>query len=552
MLGLIILGIAAVAIAATALVLALTSAKKDADTKFSDKPVGDPAQPCSEKKKIKLVELVEVIERDSEGVVEQPGSASAKKPTLVTRADKDGADFKQFINIKQDCEGKPKRHPENGRFVLLRARVEWADGGCKDSLAGCKVQFKLKVEEKAKGRPATLEKADQEGLASAGGKDVLTATTDREGWTSAQKLYLSAYAGDKFSASAKADENGDGSFEGTELTIGKWVVWRRFWYQKTHHKDFAVPDPAESVTAYEKVCAEMVKANSKTFTKADAPDRTFYPDWMVNPGAGSDADAAVIGGHNRDEFYKMFEEEKDKPVKGHLILCAYQWDPAGDSGLQTFEIDKSPSDELTIDLGSWNAGIVTPPLSGSLVKTGTWRSKAPAGDADHGKNGNLSDADIQVIKGRGGLNVVKVKLPASAPDPTKHKVEVKLKLAYGKYYAGESNKHQMLIRYDGTDKKLTQVVSHEFGHGFGQTPRPGKQPKPLENHPKQYDDANGGVGSHCNTDATKKMGEAKYPTGLYQGGTCIMFHQVNPAGCKQVFCDDCDPYLRLQDFSKLS
>lgn len=550
MLGLLIVGIAAVAIAAALLYKALNDARKDADQNFPDKPVGDAKQPCAQKKRIKLVELVEVCERDSEGVVIGPGTASAKKPTLVTRTDKAGADYKQYVNLNQDLEGKPKRHPEYGRKVLLRARVEWAEA-CSDPLTGRQVQFTLTTVEKAKGRPEPLETADQEGLGSAGGKPTQVVGTDKDGWTSLVTLWVSAYAGDRFSVSALADEDGDGSFEGTRLTAANWVVWRRFWYQKTLQKGFAVPDPAKSVTAYETVCAEMLKSNTREFEKADTPDRTFYPDWMVNTGVGSDDEVAVIGGHNRDEFYKFFVVEADKPVKGHLIFCQYQWDPKDVSTLKDFDITTSPSAELAIPLADSRCGIVKPALSGTLVRHGSWSSRAPAGHADHGRTGTLTDADVLVEKGRSGLNVVKVKLPAGAPDPTVHPVRVKLRLAYGKSWAGESNVHQMLIKYDGNNDKLTQTISHEFGHGFGQTPRPTKQPKPLVDHPKQYDDAKGGQGSHCSTDATLDMTYPAYPSGLYTGGTCIMFHQLNPTGCKQLFCDTCDPYLRLQDFSAL-
>lgn len=107
----------------------------------------------------------------------------------------------------------------------------------------------------------------------------------------------------------------------------------------------------------------------------------------------------------------------------------------------------------------------------------------------------------------------------------------------------------MLIRDNGDSNKFNQVVSHEFGHGLGQTPRKGDQPKPLAKHPKQYDDEHGGIGSHCHTDATL-VTDPNYPKKRYENGTCIMFHQVNPNGCKQVFCTTCTPYIKLQNFAK--
>ncbi|MFK7753052.1 MAG: hypothetical protein AB8B51_10940 [Sedimentitalea sp.] len=552
MLPLIIIGIALVAIAAAALIVTLVSAKKDADENFPDTPVDDPVEPCPLEHKIKLVEFVEVLDRGSEGVVKDPGGVSAKKPTLVTRADKANGLYQQFVNLDQDLEGKAKRHPEYGRYIIVRARVEWVLAGRKASLSGKKVEIKLKNDATGKGNPGGLDGPDKHGLKKADGDLVEALSTDAEGWTEPLQVHFSIYAGDTFSVSAQADEEDGGSYTGTIMKLGTYQVWRRFWYQMTQRKGGAAPAPTDSVKAYAKVCADMVKADAKEFEKKDAPANTIYPDWMVNPGTGSNDDATVIGNHNSAAFYTMFDAETDKPVKGHLIICDYQWDDAGRSGLTTFEINKTPSDELTVDLGRWNAGIVRPALSGgSLLSNATWRSKAPSGHADHGKSGALSDADIQIIKGRSGLNCIKVKLPAGAPDPTVHKVEVKFKIAYGTYWGGESVAHQMLIKYSGKNKNYYQCVSHEFGHGFAQTPCPGDQPSPLGNHPKQYDTAKGGQGVHCNDAATLVMTNPRYPGGIYKTGTCIMYHQLSPSICTQVFCDTCEPYLRLEEFKTL-
>lgn len=80
--------------------------------------------------------------------------------------------------------------------------------------------------------------------------------------------------------------------------------------------------------------------------------------------------------------------------------------------------------------------------------------------------------------------------------------------------------------------------------------RPRDQPPPLPNHPKQYDDEHGGIGSHCSTAATL-VDDPQYPKKRYEGGTCNMFDQSNPTGGTQLFCSDCEPYLRLHDFSTL-
>lgn len=499
---------------------------------------GDPVTVCpippKKKNKVTLIELVEVVARSPEGTVTGAAPASGKMANKATRGDKNGAGYKQYINLDKDLEGAPKRHPEYGRYVEVKARVESTDG----VLSGHSVTFSFELVAKGKARPATLTGAPAEGFGAEGGAATESSSTDAEGWTGTVKFYLSQYAGDQFKISAEAVEDA-----GNKKQTGIYEVWRKFWYQVTRAQTHVVPAPAKSVTAFDKLCAEMAATTEATFTKATSPASTFYPHWMVAMGGGDD-EQSVIGGHNRDHFYTLFNTEVDKPVKGHLIICQHQWDPVGDSALLTVDLTSNPSQELTLDLGgSWNAGVVKPALKGNLVVVGKWISG--------GTEGALTDSHILVDKTRSALNTVKVSLPPGAPDPTKVKVTVQLKLAYGKFYAGESNKHQMLIVYDGNATNFANTVSHEFGHGFGQTPRDTTQPPPLPKHPKQYSNEHGGVGSHCSTDVTEVVDASVTSGKRYKGGTCIMFHQVNPTGCKDVFCDSCEPYIRLQNFSTL-
>lgn len=491
-------------------------------------PPGDVAKACPIKPR--LVELIEVVARSPIGTVVGAGAASSKLATKVTRKDKNGHVYKQYINLGKDIDGSENRHPEYGRAIELRARIE--GGG---SLAGHTVKFRYALTG-GKSRPPGLTGGIKEGFGSAGGAVTATSTTDADGWTSTVKFYLSQYAGDQFEIFAQLADGG------TEKSVGKYEVWRKFWYQVTRTATHVVPAPTKSVSAYAKICADMLGSPEAKFTKADAPASTFYPGWMVRTGGGN-SDESVIGGHNRDEFYKKFNPELGKPVKGHLIICHHQWDPIGTSDLVTAQVTTNPSHEITVDLKAWNAGLVKPALKGNLVEFGRWKRGTDGGD--------LTDADILIEKGRGDLNRIKVRLPAGAPDPKKGPVTVKLKLNYGKYYAGESNAHQMLIVYRGDDAAFHQVVSHEFGHGFGQIPRPGKEIAPLTKHGKQYDNAYGGVGSHCSTDATKVADSETTSGKRWKNGTCIMFHQVNPSGCKQVFCAACEPHLRLQDMSAI-
>ncbi len=488
--------------------------------------------PSTKKKKVTLVDLVEVVTRSAEGVVEGAGYSSSKLKTTVTRSDQNGGAYKQFVNLKKDLEGQAKRHPEYENYIEFRARVV-----CEGvPLSGHPVKFSYEMTDGPK-RPAKLA-----GHGFSGGKTI-KAQTDGEGWTSVVRFTLSNYAGDQFKITAEADEDA-----GNIMRTAPYEVWRKFWYQISRAKDHVIATPTASITAFNAVCADMLVTPEVEFTKASAPANSFYPGYMVRIGRG-DTEESVIGRHNREGFYKLFKgDDPATPVKGHLIICQHQWDNGDNNGdfrseLLTTTVTSNPSQELTLNLGgSWNAGILKPAMAGDLVIAGSW-----SGD---GRTGALTDANIIIEKARKALNVVRVQLPADAPDPTVTAVEVKLKLAFGKFYAGESADHQMLIVHRGDAVAFTGVVSHEFGHGFGQTHRPGKQPAPLPTHPKQYDDEHGGIGSHCSTAATL-VDDTEYPKKRYEGGTCNMFHQSNPTGGTQLFCNDCDPYLRLHDFSNL-
>jgi peptidoglycan hydrolase-like protein with peptidoglycan-binding domain len=484
-----------------------------------------PADPTPVKVKVTLVEIVEVVTRAAEGVVTGATSASGKLSTVASRTAMKGSAYKQYINLDKDLEGAAKRHPEYGTYVEVKARVECTGG----PLSGHSVIFSYALTPGPL-RPGSLKAAQKEGFATAGGSKTYAASTDGEGWTESVKFYLSQYAGDAVTITAEATED-----KGNKKSTKPYQTWRLFWYQVTRASTHNVPAPSDSVTAYDKVCADMTASDEVTFSVADAPAHTFYPGWMVRRDGG-DASESVIGAHNSAEFYKKFKSEPARPVKGHLIICQHQWDPFGSSDLLTVTVHKSPTDELMLNLGgAWNAGILKPTLSGDLIVVGTW--------SGGGKNGTLSADNINIIKGRTWLNSLTVTLPPEAPDPTKQPVTLQLKLRYGKFYAGESNGHQMLIKYDGAAANFNQVVSHEFGHGFAQVPSSG--------HANYYTDEHGGVGPHCSTGATL-VADAQVTSGQrYQGGTCIMFHQVNPEGCLQVFCSTCEPHLRLQDFSAL-
>ena len=214
--------------------------RKPPRKKFSNKRKArkKPKGKCKPTRKIRLVEMIEVVTRQSKGVfatkdvegaVVGARPKSRKKKTLVTRKETNLDCYKQYVNLPKNIDGRNKRHPEYGRYVELRARVEWDDRS-KDGLQGKRVIWRH-THFTATDRP-NLRKNAKEGFGGSGGLGQLETTTGKDGWTRVVKFYLSSYGGDEFSVSAELVDN-NGQRIGTGLSTSKYQVWRRMWYAIT-------------------------------------------------------------------------------------------------------------------------------------------------------------------------------------------------------------------------------------------------------------------------------------------------------------------------------
>ena len=503
----------------------------------------DPPKPVENK--AVLVEFVEVVDRGTEGVVTGPGEASTTLPTHVNRSDKNSGLYKQYVNIvDKDLEGQDKRHPEYGRYIEIKAKVT-LDGKPK---AGELVVFSFKVW-RGDSCPALFTK-DREGFGSSGGALTHSGTTDGEGWTETVKFYLSAYGGDFFELSAKGPD-------GKELRLGYYQVWRKVWCQVTHFKEHTLPNLSKVTTAFKKVFVQIEQANIVPLEENTLPKGSVYPDWMVE----ASADQAlrfkkhlVIGGHNQEYFFSKFTQEKNHPVKVHLIVGRHLLHPeTGPVEVEKFIIRSNPSQTLSVDKGF--AYFLKPTLTGEpLVIKGLWESNE--------KQGTLTDDNILVEEpGRQNAWEYKVLLPADAPNPSISPVTITLQLrrAYQHEAAYNLGTHTLIRHYldDVSADYFNCVVTHELAHGFNQVPIPGHQPQPLPNHPNAYSENNSpGYEHHCKTGAEKQYqlspGESpkKSTPFEYINGKCVMF--AGGAQDKKVidFCSVCHPYIRLQNMEK--
>jgi len=532
-----------------------------------------------------MIELVEVIEQDKEKWVKGAAMATTAMPDSVERKAKDGDTYKQYINLKQDIEGKPKRHPEYGRKVLFKARIKQTKGEKKLDDISVKLSYK-----KTDGPNKTLANiwdeskltgSQKQGFGSAGGSETQVVKTDAKGWTSAVSFYLSEYGGDKFEIKAELDPATPGASSAkTVKTAANYIVWRKFWYQLTYADGFSAKDPTKAETAYEEVFAEMIKSGEKKFTKDDLPDdlkkRTFYKEYMFKKAGGNKV-VATIGGNNKTEFTKKAIYDKDKPkkhpLKANLIVCEYQCDPKPACALGKFALSSS-SQEIIMSEGTGGSIICKPALKAGakLIAIGEWSKTL----TPWAKEGNISDASIEINPGRDSTLKVKVDLSKTtgAPTPTPVKnIYIKLKVRTAEGYLGESfGKGQILCVYrpgtaagkQGSEADYNDTVAHELGHMWNQTPKSANKPASLKAHPFQYV-GHGGSGSHCregvagyvkadgflhNTPGPVDWTNSAQKTPSPYEGKCLMYHSFSTK-CTHKFCTTCKPYLQLQDMSSL-
>lgn len=532
-----------------------------------------------------IVEIVEIVDQDKIKWVKGVGMDTAQIEEFVERNDKDGDDFKQYINIEQDIEGKNLRHPEYGRIVILKARIIQKSGP--ENLSDVKVVFNY---EKTHG--PNKENADvwitgkeltgdqKEGFTKPNGEKTKTVKTDTEGWTEPVSFFVSKYGGDKFEIAAELHPGVPGAGKKVKTNV-KYVVWKKFWYQLTYADGFAIKTPTAAEVAFEEVFVEMSNSSKKKFFKIDLPNdlqnRTFYEEYMLKEGGGNSI-VATVGSNNKEEFAKkpIFDkdEKKEHPIKANVIACNFQCDAKGRTGIKVITLTANDQEVKMPD----DAGpiICKPPIkeNTNLVVFGEWsKTKSP-----WKKEGNINDDAIIIDSGRSDTLKIKIDLAKGAtgspPVPTiANPIYVQLSVQTAKDYLGESfGSGQVLCVYQpgttnpeqGSELDYNNTVAHELGHMWNQTPPlNGTVPKSLKDHPLRYE-GHGGQGAHCRDGVKQYMrttGQSGTPGPVDWSdkqqelpepleGTCIMFGTYSPK-CNNKFCSTCKPYLQLQDMEKI-
>lgn len=414
-------------------------------------------------KKIKLVELVEVTRvqagsRKVERTVGGAAGSSAKKTQSTTRTDKltaDGRDhYKQYVNLPKRLVPTGAPHPEYGRFVVLRARVEWKDSSCKDSLAKKSVKWRYH-HGAVNGRPSDLRTAEKEGFKRAGGPSSIVTQTDAAGWTPPVKFYLSSYGGDKFRVGVRADTDGKGKWSPRKSTE-RYQVWRKLWYQVTEmkdHKGGKLDLPAAVTTALE-----------------DGFNTVFIEFEEKAPRKLIDHIGHL---HNDEKIDKEAKEHfvKDDlcPFKAHIMTADYakqpkQRIPIRDDAVTT-GFWQSPKYYF-----AWRPDVANyPPVNGKVLAHGKLWANIP------GNKINFK----RLATGRGfiafGVDLSYLRPAPSSTKPAKIRLWV-TEAGPAPYYGwGGLGQHVILctgIVRDGNpsgdwDRMQSSDLVHEFGHALG-------------------------------------------------------------------------------------
>jgi hypothetical protein len=146
----------------------------------------------------------------------------------------------------------------------------------------------------------------------------------------------------------------------------------------------------------------------------------------------------------------------------------------------------------------------------------------------------------------GGRNGVLVDVSAMGVNPATTAVEVDLewKTLQGSYTGDATYKPNVFIAVGVPRSKQSKskTVAHEIGHGIGMVPTVG--------HALQYDNANGGMGSHCRHGAKqsdKSKAQGGTFTGTYTDGTCVMYAFSSE---HYKFCPTCVEHVRSAQMFK--
>lgn len=387
------------------------------------------------------------------------------------------------------------------KYVNMELDPDNAEFGRKVSL---KIKLKLKesstvyiiLEPGDKNKdPTELKVANRAGIDSSG-KSTLSKITEDDGQLEFD-LNLSNYGGDTFGVKVAKDKAGKENVVNAGVT---YEVWKKLYYQTSKMKNsFSFP--------FDKVIGEF--KDHKIDLEETSEIKVPYKENLET---------------SELEAYKTHFKKTKTPFEAHVVLIDRQCDS------KTVYITSTVSKQKTFiekDFRDW-------PFS-------DWLVTANAEDLD----GNKAVATV-TRKKVAGKNGVEIDLGGSTLDATKKSVDldIEYKILKGSYTGDATYKPNVFIAVGAprSDESKSKTVAHEIGHGVGMVP--------IAGHDLQYDNRNGGLGSHCRHGATPdKVSKAQGGafSGKYLSGTCVMYSSSSE---HYKFCVTCKEFVKEADLSK--
>lgn len=415
-----------------------------------------------------MVELVEVVTHKS------------------TKSNQATAGRKQYINLDNTVAAE-SAHPEFGRIVTFKARVEWASGDKSKALSGKTVYWYLTPDA---GNKATLAGAARAGLGSSDGTMKSSNSCDARGWTSEMALHLSVYGGDKFKMGATLASSHTGG-----LTAGDYIVWRKLWYEvdtmKKRGGGLLTMDHAKLPDAYTPCFIELDKQGTDNEPankwNLQTPELgAFASDYFGADRSPFQSHEVGID-HQADKADGVLNVEITAAVFSHGSTDSYYVYDGGDSWLKTAEYD-----------------------DGTGFKP-------------------LDKAKVSLVGASAVYKKIQVDLSAGPVAPTAAKpVKIKLAFTKSKEWSGDgaNSPHAIVAMgywYDTeteaeAKRRTAGTMAHELGHLLGMVPA------------AQSTHVDTGTGQHCNDSA------------------CVMF-STNTTTRLNSFCAVCIETLRAVDLT---
>ena len=419
---------------------------------------------------VKIAEIIEIVEYNWGGY-EIKQKAEGRK---------------QYVNL--DNQMIPNEaHPEYGRIIQLKARIEWVAGDSSRPLNGKKLNWYF---EKGADNSTNLGLTEKACFDAPGGTANKWVETGEDGWTPVVKFCFSIYGGDKFNITV------GGEAENTMQT-GDYTVWRKLWFEvdtmKKRGGGLLDMDHPRLPALFEPCFIELVLEGTD-----NQPDNTWNLQTSELHDFANDYFGAQLSPFQSHEAAVDHQADKKTGQVKVISMTATVYTDGTSDTYYVYDGGNSWLENAEYDAGSgWK----------DLDK-----SKVSLVGAD------IVEKQIEIDMSSGPVT------PTNA-DP----VKVKLKYTLAEEWSGDgSNKPHAMVAmgywYDKHPaatalKRTLGTMAHELGHLLGMVPI------------GSTTHIDTGTGDHC-TDTD-----------------CVMYYQ-NTSTRTNNFCDVCKEYLRINDLTQ--